>query len=71
MEDRSFVSTGKPESWTYKGMKVYDYQCYFTRSNEFIETFICEDGLSYEFSVPKHQWTEEMKRKAKEQGIIK
>lgn len=71
MEDHSYVPTGKPESWTDEGMKVYDYMEYFKDTNTFIRTYIREDGLECSYTIPKHLWTEEIKQKAKEQGIIK
>ena len=70
MEDLSYVPTGKPEDWTYKGMKVYNYMEYFPDKNTYVETFIAEDGMSYEATVPRHQWNEEIKKLAKEQGIL-
>lgn len=71
MEDQSYISTGKPESWTHNGLKVYDYQWYFNGDKEFIETFFTEDGLCWENTIPKFEWTEEIKNLAKEKGILK
>ena len=69
-EDRSFVSTGKPEDWTYEGMKVYNYMRYFKDKNTFVETFLGEDGLEYSNETPRQKWTDEIKNFAKEKGIL-
>ena len=71
MEDQSFVPTGKSEDWTDEGLKVYNNMEYFQDANTFVQVYIREDGLECSYTIPRHQWTDKIKRKAKEQGYFK
>ena len=69
-DDYSYVPTGEAEDWTYEGLKVYDHMKYFQDRNTFVETFLTEDGFECFYELPRQEWTEEIKKLAKEKGML-